>query len=75
MDEVQILLVASNEFLQFIVSAAYCLALITWKEELSWGKKEFSKSIHFLNQNKCIKYISNALTKQIVWLQVCNLVP
>lgn len=29
MDEVQILLVASNEFLQFIVSAAYCLALIT----------------------------------------------
>jgi len=29
MDEVQIFAVTSNEFLQFIVSAAYCLALIT----------------------------------------------
>lgn len=61
MDEVQILVVTSNEFLQFIVSAAYCLALITWKEELSWGE-EFSKRIKFLNQNKHIKYISDALT-------------
>lgn len=55
MDEVQILTVASDEFLQFIVSAAYCLALITWKEELSWSKKEFSKYIQALNQNKHIK--------------------
>lgn len=62
MDEVQILVVTINEFLQFIVSAAYCLALITWKEELSWGEEEFFNCIKFLNQNTHKKYISDALT-------------
>lgn len=62
MDEVQILVATSNEFLQFIVSAAYCLALITWKELLSWGEKEFSKCIKFLNQHKHIKHISDFFT-------------
>lgn len=55
MDEFQIHVVTSNEFLQFIVSAAYGLALITWKDEISWGEKEFSKCIKFLTQNKHIK--------------------